>query len=164
MSANPPGCRPATYARRGPKQTVLYRLLLQHLETYRALACAGDGDGHAVPGYVERELRRYRECGILAYGLCVGGVARCAATTRPDWNGCYATVHVRRSPWSGSGRPLWGNGEQEVVYRLPKHQSDGRTALSLTGFPVPLIDDLSSHLLGRQNDSHLDQLRVAIFL
>ncbi|AUB85154.1 transposase [Candidatus Thiodictyon syntrophicum] len=74
MAANPPGCRPAVYARRRPEQTVLYRLVQQHLETYLALAC--DGDGHAVPGYVERELRRYLECGILAYGFCQ---ARCPA-------------------------------------------------------------------------------------
>ena len=74
MAANPQGCRPAPYARRRPEQSVLYRLVQQHLETYLALAC--DGDGHAVPGYVERELRRYLECGILAYGFCR---ARCPA-------------------------------------------------------------------------------------
>ena len=68
MAANPQGCRPTPYARRRPEQTVLYRLVQQHLETYLALAWEGDGDGHAVPGYVERELRRYLECGILAYG------------------------------------------------------------------------------------------------
>ena len=61
MAANPQGCR--------PEQTVLNRLVQQHLETYLALACEGDWDGHAVPGYVERELRRYLECGILAYGF-----------------------------------------------------------------------------------------------
>jgi hypothetical protein len=76
MAANPQGCRRATYARRRPEQTVLYRLVQQHLETYLALACEGDGDGHAVPGYVERELQRYLECGILAYGFCR---ARCPA-------------------------------------------------------------------------------------
>jgi hypothetical protein len=77
MAANPQGCRPAVYARRRPEQTVLYRLVQQHLETYLALAC--DGDGHAVPGYVERELRRYLECGILAYGFCP---ALCIKRTR----------------------------------------------------------------------------------
>jgi len=76
MVANPQGCRPTPYARRRPEQTVLYRLVQQHLETYLALAREGDGDRHAVPGYVERELRRYLECGILAYGFCR---ARCPA-------------------------------------------------------------------------------------
>jgi hypothetical protein len=54
-------------------QTALYRLVRQHLETYLALACEGDGDGNAVPGYMERELRRYLECGILAYGFARAG-------------------------------------------------------------------------------------------
>lgn len=72
MAADPQGCRPAVCARRRPEQTVLYRLVQQHLETYFALAC--EGDGHAVPGYVERELRRYLECGILACGFAS---ARC---------------------------------------------------------------------------------------
>jgi len=75
MAASPQGCRPVVYARRRPEQTVLYRLVQQHLGTYLALAPEGDWDGHAVPAYVERELRRYLECGILAYGfapaLCV---------------------------------------------------------------------------------------------
>jgi hypothetical protein len=69
MAANPQGYRPAVYARRRPEQTVLYRLVQQHLETYLTLACEGEAIGHAVPGYVERELRRYLECGILAYGF-----------------------------------------------------------------------------------------------
>ena len=76
MAANPQGCRPAAYARRRAEQTVLYRLVQQHLETYLALACGGDWDGHAVPGYVERELKRYLECGILTYGFAR---ARCPA-------------------------------------------------------------------------------------
>jgi hypothetical protein len=43
------------------KPSFLYLLVQQHLQTYLALACEGDGDGHAVPGYVERELWRYLE-------------------------------------------------------------------------------------------------------
>ncbi len=77
MAANPQGCRPAAYARRRSEQTVLYRLVQQHLETYLALACEGDWDGHAVPGYVERELRRYLECGILAYGFARARCPEC---------------------------------------------------------------------------------------
>ena len=38
------GCRPATYARRHPEQTVFYRLLQQHLEIYLALARDEDRD------------------------------------------------------------------------------------------------------------------------
>jgi hypothetical protein len=77
MAANLQGCRPATYARRRPEQTVLYRLVQQHLETYLALACEDDGDGHTVPGYVERKLRRYLECGILVYGFARARCSEC---------------------------------------------------------------------------------------
>ncbi len=77
MSANPQGCRPAAYARCRLEQTVLYRLVQQHLETYLALACEGNWDGHAVPGYVERELRRYLEFGILAYGFARARCPEC---------------------------------------------------------------------------------------
>ena len=73
----PQGCRPAIYACRRPEQTVLYRLVQQHLETYLALAREGDGDGHAVPGYVERELRSYLECGIMAYGFARARCPEC---------------------------------------------------------------------------------------
>jgi hypothetical protein len=68
MAANPQGCRPATYAGRRPEQTVLYRVVQRHLETYLTLAREGDWDGQRVPASVEREFRRYLECGILSYG------------------------------------------------------------------------------------------------
>ncbi len=44
----------------------------QHLETYLALAAEDDWDGQRVPACVERELRRYLECGILSLPLCPG--------------------------------------------------------------------------------------------
>jgi len=69
MAAESRGCRPAAYSRRRPEQTVLYRIVQQHLETYLMLAREGDWDGHAVPSYVERDFRRYLECGILSYGF-----------------------------------------------------------------------------------------------
>lgn len=69
MAVASPGCRPAPYARRRPEKTVLYRLVQQHLETYLALAREEDWDGQRVPAFVERELRRDLECGILAYGF-----------------------------------------------------------------------------------------------
>jgi hypothetical protein len=76
MAASPQGCRPAVYARRRPEQTVLYSLVQQHLESYLALAREGDWDGQRVPPSVEREFRRYLECGILSYDFAR---ARCPA-------------------------------------------------------------------------------------
>lgn len=61
--------RPAPYRRRHPETTALYQVVQQHLETYLALAGEEDRAGQPVPAYVEREFRRYLQCGILAYGF-----------------------------------------------------------------------------------------------
>ena len=68
MAAASQGCRPVPYRRRHPERTALYQVVQQHLETYLELAGEDDWDGQRVPAYVEREFRRYLECGILAYG------------------------------------------------------------------------------------------------
>jgi len=77
MATESGGCRSAAYSRRHPEQTVLYRIVQQHLETYLMLSREGDWDGHAVPFYVERDFRRYLECGILAYGFARAYCAEC---------------------------------------------------------------------------------------
>ena len=41
------------------------------------LSREGDWDGHAVPTSVERDFRRYLECGILAYGFARADCADC---------------------------------------------------------------------------------------
>ena len=69
MAVASQGCGPAPYCRRHPEQTALYQVVQQHLETYLALAGEDDWDAQRVPAYVEREFRRYLECGILAYGF-----------------------------------------------------------------------------------------------
>jgi hypothetical protein len=63
----PARCR--VYRRRRPERTPLYRAVQGYLETYLALARAGHEDGEGVPQCVEREFRRYPECGILAHGF-----------------------------------------------------------------------------------------------
>jgi hypothetical protein len=65
--------RTATYRRRQPERTVLYRTVQTHLATW--LELAQDESGRSTPAHVEREFRRYLECGILAHGFAR---ARCA--------------------------------------------------------------------------------------
>ena len=50
------------HQRRRPAETVLYRLVQEHLETF--LALADDPTGPGLPGYVERDFRKYldRSC------------------------------------------------------------------------------------------------------
>ena len=66
---------PTRYRPRRPSQSVLYRCVQEHLETW--LALAGEGDGDPVPAHVEREFRRYLECGILAHGFARARCGQC---------------------------------------------------------------------------------------
>lgn len=55
------------YERHKPEQTLLHRVVREHLETMLAEANAADGPG--VRRYVELEFRKYVRCGILAHGF-----------------------------------------------------------------------------------------------
>ncbi len=54
------------YARRRPEESVLYGVVQAELETFLARAQARE---HPVPRFVERELRGFLRCGILAHGF-----------------------------------------------------------------------------------------------
>jgi hypothetical protein len=54
------------YARRRPEESVLYEVVQDELETFLARAQARE---RPVPRFVERELRGFLRCGILAYGF-----------------------------------------------------------------------------------------------
>lgn len=54
------------YARRRPEEIVLYRVVQAELETFLARAQARE---RPVPRFVERELRGFLRCGILARGF-----------------------------------------------------------------------------------------------
>ena len=60
---------PASYRRREPEATVLHRVVRGHLGDLLAEARAGSEDGGGLPRYVEQELERYLDCGILANGF-----------------------------------------------------------------------------------------------
>jgi len=57
---------PIAYARRVPEDTVLYGVVADQLNTFFAHA---ESNGRSVPAFVTRELTRYLECGILAFGF-----------------------------------------------------------------------------------------------
>ncbi len=58
----------STYVRRRPEDTVLHRVLREHLETFLTEA-RRRGDGTGLPRFVERELREFLSCGVLARGF-----------------------------------------------------------------------------------------------
>ena len=67
---------PHVRRRREPERDVLHQALLTHLETFLERARAPDS-GHGLPRFVERELRRYLECGLLAHGFARVHCSRC---------------------------------------------------------------------------------------
>lgn len=58
---------PFTYRRREPEKSVLHTVVREHLETFLDQASRLHGQGY--PHFIEREFRRYLDCGILARGF-----------------------------------------------------------------------------------------------
>jgi hypothetical protein len=58
-----------TYEPRNPEDGVLYKVLQQHLETFLKQAAEAH-DGAGLPRFVEKELRAFLRCGVLAHGFC----------------------------------------------------------------------------------------------
>jgi len=56
----------STYERHDPEHDLLYQVLAEHLETFLQQARTAD---HALPAYVEDDLRAYLQCGVLACGF-----------------------------------------------------------------------------------------------
>ena len=82
-----------TYAPGDPTSTVLYGIVRDHFETFRAQAASlRNGDG--LPRFVEQEFRDFLRCGCLA-----GGFARfrCAACGLADRS---SVADVCRKPWT----------------------------------------------------------------
>jgi len=66
------------WRRREPERGVLHRVLLAHLET---LLARSRRHGRGLPRFVERELYRYLQCGLLAFGFAR---VHCATCKRDD--------------------------------------------------------------------------------
>ena len=56
----------SAYRRRTPEKEPLYRVLAEHLETFLESTRSSD---RQLPAHVEKELRAYLDCGILAHGF-----------------------------------------------------------------------------------------------
>jgi len=57
------------YHRREPERTLLHQVVRDRLEPFLASARERSAHGHGLPAFVERELRAYLDCGILARGF-----------------------------------------------------------------------------------------------
>jgi hypothetical protein len=76
----------ATYEPRDPSRTVLYQVIVEHLETLLALL-HDDPDAKGLPAYVEREFYDYLPCGVLAYGFLRLGCDTCPQETLLAFSG-----------------------------------------------------------------------------
>ena len=80
--------RAAVYVRRRPERSAAYQVVRENLEKWLAQRRAGRLVAGAnwmvdpVPGYVERDLRKFLECGILAHGFAR---ARCGQCGQDFW-------------------------------------------------------------------------------
>lgn len=54
------------YTPRSPEQTVLYKTVANHIESFYALAEDGE---KRLPAHVRKEFDAFLHCGILAYGF-----------------------------------------------------------------------------------------------
>ncbi|MFC1643308.1 transposase zinc-binding domain-containing protein [Myxococcota bacterium] len=65
----------ASYRRHEREKTLLYQIVSENLETF--LAEVRDHYDNPLPAYVEKELRDYLDCGILARGFVRGRCDDC---------------------------------------------------------------------------------------
>jgi Transposase zinc-binding domain len=66
----------ATYEPRDPSDTVLYRVIAEHLETFLD-SLDHDPEATGLPAFVRREFYAYLRCGILAHGFVRMGYDPC---------------------------------------------------------------------------------------
>ncbi len=69
---------PPSYQRREPAKTALYQIVTDNLEQFLADARERTEHGAGYPRFVERELERFLECGLLRNGFVRVRCASCA--------------------------------------------------------------------------------------
>lgn len=68
---------PRAWRRRQPEQTALYAVVQEHHETFLQQARDADPAGSGLPRFIEGELRRYLDCGLLSRGFARLRCASC---------------------------------------------------------------------------------------
>jgi len=60
---------PLRYRRREPEKTLLHAVFREHLESFLAQTRERSSHARGLPAFVERDLRAYTDCGVLARGF-----------------------------------------------------------------------------------------------
>jgi hypothetical protein len=92
-----PGRGRHTGERRHPERGVLQRVVGAHLETFLAEARARGG-GAGLPRFVERELRAFLGCGVMASGFARFRCAGCAREILVAFSCCPQLEAMESSP------------------------------------------------------------------
>ena len=89
--------RPSSaYAPKAPAQGVLYQVVRDHFETFRAEAArAHDRDG--LPRFVEKEFEKFLGCGFLAGGFARFRCARCRLDRLVPFSCCLELETMKSS-------------------------------------------------------------------
>ena len=66
------------YQRRQPERTAAYQIVQHHLETWLSRKREAYPDENPIAYYVEHDLRKFLQCGILAYGFARVRCETCA--------------------------------------------------------------------------------------
>ncbi len=98
------------YRPRRPTSTPLYPVVHHHLETFLAQATQADPMGCGVPAWVERDLRAYLRCGILAHGFARAKCEDCG--------------HERLIPFSCKGRGVCPSCNTRRMAEVAAHITD----------------------------------------
>jgi hypothetical protein len=97
---------------------VLYHVVQEHLETDLARAREGYLDADPMPGFVEREFRRYLAGGVWAHGFARARCAECGHDLLIAFSckgrGVYPSCHTRRLAQTAAHRVDWVFPRQPV--------------------------------------------------
>jgi len=89
------------YCRREPERTILHSVVRDGLEPFLATA-RQHGSGKGMPAHVERALRGYLDCGVLAKGFARVRCPDCGFERLVAFS-CKGRISCRRcSPWTCS--------------------------------------------------------------
>ena len=122
------------YERRRPEQTPLYRLVLQHCETFGAQVEHGTATG--LPRFVKDEFSAYLDCGILVHGFL-----------RLICDGCAHDTLVAFSCKRQGIFPSYGTRliAEKLVYLVNTVLPQAPVRQWVLSFPVPLRSLFSVH-------------------
>ncbi len=111
-------CAPLVhYRRREPEKTILHQVVRDELEPFLAAARERSEHGRGLPAFVERELRAYLDCGMLARGFARGALSRLRFRAAGGVLLQGARLPLLRDPADG-GRSQ-PPGPQRCAYRKP---------------------------------------------